>query len=63
MSLTKEMQSAVASAKELEAHINNALDANTGNLDLSKLNASLKASGTDLATLSSNLLKAGISGE
>jgi hypothetical protein len=32
-------------------------------LDLSKLNASLKSAGTDLGTLSSNLLKAGIQGE
>ena len=63
MALTKEMQTAVTSAKELQTHISNAVNVNTGNLDLSKLNASLKASGTNLATLSGNLLNAGLAGE
>ena len=63
MNLTKDMQSAVSSAKTLQTHLSNALNVNTGALDLSKLNASLKSAGTDLGTLSANLLKAGTSGE
>ena len=63
LTLTKDMQVAVNSAKELERHLGNAFNANTGNFDLSRLNTSLKASNTDLATLTNGLLKAGIQGE
>lgn len=63
MPLTQDMKEAVSSAKELQSHLNNAFNTKTGNLDLKKLNASLKSAGTDLATLSSGLLRAGQSGE
>lgn len=63
MTLSKDMQSAVSSAQELKTHLANAFNTKTGNLDLSKLNASLKAANTDIGTLGSNLLKAGIQGE
>lgn len=63
MTLSKDMQSAVSSAQELKTHLANAFNTKTGNLDLSKLNASLKTANTDIGTLGSNLLKAGIQGE
>jgi hypothetical protein len=44
-------------------HLNNAFNVKTGNLDLGRLDASLKSSGQSLGQLSSNLLKAGTSGE
>ena len=61
--LSAEMQTAVSSAKQLQFHLTNAFNTKTGNLDLSKLNSSLKASGQSLSTLSANLLGAGIKGE
>lgn len=60
---SKPIQEAIAAAKELEVHFNNAFNTKTGNFDLSKLSNSLQKSGTDLSTLSSNLLKAGLDGE
>ena len=63
LGLSKEMQEAKASAKELQQHIANAFNTKTGNLDLSKLNASLQSTGQSLGTLSANLLKAGSTGE
>ena len=63
MEMTKGLREAITSADTLKAHLNNAFNTKTGNLDLSKLNASLKSAGTDLATLSSGLLKAGLNGE
>ena len=61
--ISKELKSAVQSAQALEQHMANAFNTKTGNLDLSKLNSSLKQSGASLATLSNNLLGAGLSGE
>lgn len=63
LQLTKDMQQAVNSAKDLQTHLNNAFNIKTGNLDLNMLNASLKKANTDLATLGQGLLKAGIQGE
>jgi hypothetical protein len=40
-------------------HLNNAMNVNTGNLDLNKLNSSLSSAGTSLGALSANLLNAG----
>jgi hypothetical protein len=60
LTLNKDIQEASNSAKELERHLENAFNVKTGNIDLGKLNTSLKSSNTDLATLTSNLLKAGI---
>ena len=39
------------------------MDIKTGNLNLSKLEASLKASGQSLSSLTSGLLRAGTAGE
>lgn len=61
--LTKDLQVAKTSAKELQQHLLNAFNVKTGNLDLNKLNASLKSSNQSLGQLSSNLLKAGTTGE
>lgn len=63
MSLNKDMQSAVTSARELQRHLSSAMNSKTGNLDLSKLSKSLKSANTDIATLSSGLLRAGRDGE
>lgn len=54
---------AKASAQELQMHLENAVNVNTGKLDLGKFNASLKAVGSDLATLSSNLQNIGPVGQ
>jgi hypothetical protein len=43
----------------LQQHLINAFNVKTGNLDLSKLDASLKSAGQSLGGLSTNLLKAG----
>ena len=50
-------------AKELSIHLNNAFNAKTGNFDLSKLDQSLKTSGTNVTQLSTKLLSAGATGE
>ena len=54
---------AKASAQELQMHLENAVNVNTGKLDLGKFNASLKAAGSDLTTLSSNLQNIGPVGQ
>ena len=61
--LNADLASAKQSALDLQRHLNNAFNIKTGNLDLSKLDASLKSSGQNLGTLSANLLKAGTSGQ
>lgn len=54
---------AKASAQELQMHLENAVNVNTGKLDLGKFNASLKAAGSDLKTLSANLRNVGPVGQ
>ena len=61
--LTKDLEVAKQSAKELQQHLLNAFNTKTGNLDLNKLDASLKSSGQNLGELSSNLLRAGQTGQ
>ena len=61
--LTQDLSIAKKSAQDLQMHLNNAFNVKTGNLDLGKLDASLKSSGQSLGQLSSNLLKAGTQGE
>lgn len=56
-------EKASAAARELAMHLNQALNPKTGNLDLSRLNASLKSSGTNLATLTANFKDAGSTGQ
>ena len=54
---------AKTSAQELQMHLENAVNVNTGKLDLGKFNASLKAAGSDLTTLSANLRNVGPVGQ
>lgn len=58
-----QFEQASAAARELAYHLNNAYNTKTGNLDLSRLNASLKASGTDLGKLTANFKNAGEVGQ
>ena len=57
------IQSAVSAAQQLQIHLQNAVNVNTGKIDLSKLNASLKSANTDLKTLMGNLQAAGPTGQ
>lgn len=59
----EQMQKASAAAKELAFHLNEAYNTTTGNYDLSKLNASLTKSKTNVTELSNNLLQAGATGQ
>lgn len=59
----KKMQEASQAAKDLSLHLNNAFNADTGKLDLSKLDKSLKSTNQDLSGLSARLLSAGQSGQ
>ena len=54
---------AVQSAQQLQGALAQATNVDTGKIDLTKLNNSLKQSGTSLKTLSSNLLSVGPQGE
>ena len=58
-STTTGMTQAAQAAKELSVHLNKAVNADTGKLNLNALNSSLKASKADLSELSSRLLQAG----
>ena len=60
---TKDMQTASAAAKELSYHLNQAFNVDTGKFDLSRLDRSLKTSGTNVTKLSSQLLSAGQNGQ
>ena len=60
---TKDMQAAAGAAKELSYHLNQAFNANTGRFDLSRLDKSLKTSGTNVTKLSGQLLSAGKTGQ
>lgn len=57
------IKKAAEAAKELSIHLTNAYNANTGNLDLSRLNKSLTASKTSLSELSSTLMSIGPEGQ
>lgn len=57
------LQQAAESARQLQIHLNAATNVNTGKLDLTKLNKSLKSSGTDLQSLAMNLRNVGPQGE
>lgn len=60
--VSKEFEVASASAAKLEHHIRNAFNADTGKLDLSRLNMSLKNTGDSLSGLMNNLIQGGKSG-
>lgn len=61
--LSDDIKSASTAAKDLQMHLGNAMNVNTGNLDLSKLQKSLSQSGQSLTSLTSDLMKAGVTGE
>lgn len=60
---SSQMKVASAAAKELAIHLNEAYNQKTGNYDLSKLNASLAKSKTNVTELSTSLLQAGTTGQ
>lgn len=59
----EQMQKASEAARQLAFHLNEAYNTATGNYDLSKLNASLNRSQTDVTKLSKSLLEAGSTGQ
>lgn len=60
---TGSLQGAVSAAQQLSIHLQNAVNVNTGKLNLSALNSSLKASGTTLNELVVKLQAAGPAGQ
>lgn len=59
----EDLNKAVASAKELKFHLNQAMDANTGQLNLNAFNKSLKDAGQSATHLMQNLLQGGAQGQ
>lgn len=60
---TKEMQEASVAAMELKTHLQNATNVQTGNLDFTKLNQSIKKSNTSIAEYGRQLLQLGPAGQ
>lgn len=60
---TTQLKDGALAAKELQQHLLNATNINTGKLDLSKLEASLKSGGSSLETYASRLQAMGPQGE
>lgn len=63
LGISQEISKASAAARDLQSHMQNAMNVKTGNLDLSKFATSLKNSGQSLSQLTSGLLGAGEAGE
>lgn len=63
MPLTKEIQEASIAAMELKTHLTNATNVQTGSLDFSKLNQSIKTSGTTLSEYGRKLQAIGPDGQ
>lgn len=61
--LDKDINSIIPKIAELSAHLKNAINTDTGNLDFTKLNKSLKTSGTTLKEYGENLQKLGPKGQ
>lgn len=57
------LKEASAAAKELQRHLSNAVNVDTGKINLNKLNTSLKKSKTNIGELSGKLLSVGTTGE
>jgi hypothetical protein len=51
-----QLKEAADAAKQLQYHLNNAFNSSTGNFDLSRLDKSLKSSGTNIQDLGAKLL-------
>lgn len=60
---TEKLKEGVSAAKELQQHLNAAVDVNTGKLNLSAFSASLKSSGKSLADYKAKLEALGPTGE
>ena len=56
---SKGIKEASKAALELQSHLQKAVSTDTGKLDLTKLNTSLRSAGTSLAQLTSSLTAAG----
>lgn len=61
--LTEEARKAQTELAKLKVSLEGAVNANTGKLDLSQFNQSLKATGTSLPQLKENLSKLGLAGD
>lgn len=61
--ISSDLKLAATSAQQLQQHLGAAMDLKTGNLNLSKLETSLKSAGHSLSTLTAGLLRAGTTGE
>ena len=57
------LREAQKAAQQLQVHLQNAVNVNTGKLNLNALNSSLKQSGTNLNQLAMNLQNAGTTGQ
>ena len=63
LNLTPELRNATKAAKDLQIHLTKAMNPQTGQLDLSKFNLSLKQSNQSVQQLSQSLLQAGKQGQ
>ena len=61
--MTTDLRQASTAAAELKAHLNQAMNTKTGNLDFAKLNQSIKKSGMSLQEYSQKLLAIGPNGQ
>lgn len=61
--MVNSLHQASAAAMELQTHLTNAFNANTGKIDLSLLDKSLKASNSNITDLTTSLLSAGKAGQ
>ena len=60
---TGSIKSAISDVQQLQIHLQNAVNVNTGKLDLSKFNRSLKMSKTSLSQYSASLISLGPAGQ
>ncbi len=58
-----DMQKAIQAAKDLQLHLNNAVNVDTGKLDLSRFSKSLKSAGQSLESIRNDLSLAGAQGD
>ena len=63
LGITKQLQEGITAAAELQIHLKKATNINTGNLDFSKLNQSLKQSGMTLQQYGAKLQQLGPQGQ
>lgn len=63
LGLSQEIREAASAAQELEAHLKNATNSNTGKLNLIEFNDSIKASGQSMAQLMQTLAMGGAQGQ